>query len=141
MSKMLTASCVGGVVTCEGVVIPSAVVGSEGVGSSTGALFLDEDTARYIANTTPDLKTTLDDIVLILTQLKIALDQTVTALNTTAATFTATFATMTGPTTVPPPTGPAGVVSIGVSSALITAAATQIDLLKAQLNTLKGVLK
>lgn len=59
---MLPATCVGGVVTAEGVPIPSAEILSEGVGQSEGVVFLDEDEARYVAKITPDLKTTLEKL-------------------------------------------------------------------------------
>ncbi len=62
MSKMLEATCVGGVVTSEGVPVPDADILSEGVASSAGILLLDEDKAKYIAKTTPDLKTTLERV-------------------------------------------------------------------------------
>ena len=127
MSKMLAATCVGGIVTAEGVPVPAAEILSEGVGPSSGILIVDEDKAYYVAQTSPDLDSTLAQIIT-------ALGQTVTALQQTALTFTATFAGMTGPATAPPPTGPAGVAAIGVAVVAITAA-------QVQLQTLKEVLK
>jgi hypothetical protein len=73
MSKILQASCVGGVVTASGVPVPAATVLSEGVGSSSGVLLLDEDKATYVAKTSPDLKTTLTKIISVLGQLTTAL--------------------------------------------------------------------
>ncbi len=73
MSKMLEASCVAGVVTAGGFPVPAADILSEGVGSSTGVLILDEDEAKYIAKTSPDLKTTLTKLISILTDLTTAL--------------------------------------------------------------------
>jgi hypothetical protein len=127
MSKMLPATCAGGIVTAEGVPVPAAEILSKGTGPSSGILILDEDKAYYVAQTSPDLDAALAQVIT-------ALGQAVTALQQTALTFTATFAGMTGPTTAPPPTGPAGVVAIGVAVAAITAA-------QVQLQTLKEVLK
>ncbi len=123
MSKMLAATCVGGVVTAEGFPVPAARVLSEGVGASEGVLLIDEDEVRYLAKISPDLKTAIENVVS-------ALGQTVTALTNVATTFTATFAAMTGPTTAPPPTGAAGVVNITSAITAITAAQTQLSALK-----------
>ncbi len=127
MSKVLAASCILGVVTVDGVPVPSAEVLSEGIGASSGLLILDEDKAYYVANLSPDIDETL-------AQLITALDKTVTALSEIASTFTATFAAMTGPTTAPPPTGPTGVSNI-------TAAGVQITAAKVLLETLKETLR
>lgn len=141
MSKTITASCVGGIVTADGVPVPAAEVLSEGVGASEGLLVVDEEKAFYVAKTTPDLETTLTHLITALTQVKAALDQTVTGLQKTGTTFTATFAGMLGPATAPPPTGPTGVADIVAAAAQVTAAATQIETAKTALNTLKGMLR
>lgn len=74
MSKVIEATCVGGVVTAEGVPIPSADILSEGVAQSDGILILDEDDAKYVAKTSPDLKETLE-------KLSAALDNIASALS------------------------------------------------------------
>lgn len=62
MSRLLEATCSAGVVTCEGVPVPAAEILSEGVGSSAGFLILDGEKAYYVAKTSPDLKTTLEQV-------------------------------------------------------------------------------
>lgn len=72
MSKMLEATCVGGVVTSGGVPVIADKI-CKGVGASTGVLFLDEDKAKYIATSADDLKSSLDQISTALTQIAAAL--------------------------------------------------------------------
>ncbi len=62
MSKMIDATCEGGVVTADGVPVDAAVILSEGVASSEGILILDEDLAKYVTSNALDLKETLDKI-------------------------------------------------------------------------------
>jgi hypothetical protein len=62
MPKALSASCIAGVVTVEGVPIPGAVILSEGVSSSTGYVIIDEADIYYVAKTSPDLKTTIGTV-------------------------------------------------------------------------------
>lgn len=73
MSKALAATCVGGVVSIAGTPIPGAVILSEGVGSSTGVAYLQDDKIYYVAKTTPDVKTLLEKVVSLLTELTTAL--------------------------------------------------------------------
>ncbi len=67
MSKMLEATCVGGVVTADNVPVAADIL-SEGVSQSEGILILDGDTAKYLAKTSPDLKTLIETMVTILNQ-------------------------------------------------------------------------
>jgi hypothetical protein len=127
MSKTLEATCTAGVVLVGGLPVPGATVFSEGIAESEGVVLLDEDKAFYLPKTTPDLKTTLDNLVNVLSQLE-------TAINTIGDTFTAVGAGMVGSSTAPPPTLPASVTSI-------KATATAIDAIKTTLTTLKGALK
>lgn len=62
MTKMIDATCTSGVVTADGVPVPSAEILSGGVGQSSGVLLLDEDRAAYLANIEPDLSVTLDKL-------------------------------------------------------------------------------
>lgn len=126
MSKMLEASCVAGVVTAGGFPVPAADIQSEGVGPSEGILILDEDKAKYLAKTSPDLKSTLDDLSSLLGTIT-------TTLTTIATTLTSIGAGMTGPTTAPPPTLPTNVASITSDVATLTALKVEVDLLKASL--------
>lgn len=120
MSKMLDATCVAGVVSTGGVPVPGVGILSEGVGASTGILFLDEDQAMYLAKISPDLKSTLDGLISALTSISSALN----ALNT---------ATLL--TTCPAGSGVAGPPLVA------TADITAINTAKAQLLFLKGMLK
>lgn len=125
MSKMLEASCVGGVVLAGGIPVVSAEILSEGVGPSTGVVFLDEDTAAYIPKTTPDLETTL-------TKLIDALDQAVTAFNNAVTALTAIDGKPQG-TLSPVPVATANIAQIVTAAAAITAAKLELTVLKGML--------
>lgn len=127
MSKVLAASVQGGKVFVDELEIPDAVIFAEGAGDSEGILILEEFGKFYFANTAPDLKTTLDQLV-------IALEKTADAITKISTTFTAVGAGMTGPTTAPPPTLATDVAALVTYASAITSA-------KTQLNTLKGALK
>lgn len=128
MSKILAASCQSGVVSIDGVVLPDAEVLSEGVAASTGVAVLDEDTAFYLAKISPDLKSLIEQVVDVLTQVKTALDKTASALTTVDA------KPVGGTGSAPAPGAAADITAI-------SAASTQIDTLKTNLNTFKGALR
>ncbi len=134
MTKVLEASCVGGVVTVDGFAVPSATILSEGVGASNGVVLLDDDQAFYINATSADLKSTLDTLIDVLTEVKTALDKTVaslTSIDTHAPLLVATTGTAVAQT------GTATWVPVAATNiAGITTAATQIAVLKGQLQTL-----
>jgi hypothetical protein len=112
MSKVLQASCVGGVVTAgDPIPLPvlSADILSEGVGPSEGILVMDEDEATYVTSNASDLKTTIDKLA--------------SSLNTIGNALTSIASQMLGPATAPPPTLPLAVAEL-------TATATQLSLLK-----------
>ena len=120
MSKMLDASCVGGVVTAEGFPVVSAEVMSEGIGASEGILLMDEDNAKYLAKITPDLKSTLEKLSSCIDTIKSAL-QAIDSVGTLVTTCGV------GP-------GTAVWVPVNVANiASLTAAKAEIDLLKASL--------
>lgn len=73
MSKILDATCIGGVVKVGTAIVPEAVIQSEGVASSAGVLVLDGELKHYIPKTSPDLKTTLEKIASALGELVTAL--------------------------------------------------------------------
>ena len=112
MSKILNATCVGGIVTCEGLPVPSAFILSQGVGSSSGVLLMQDDKQYYVALTTPDVNS-------ILVQLTDLIPKLITA-------FTSIASGMTGPTTAPPP-------SLTTDLAALTAINVQLTLLKSML--------
>ena len=126
MSKVLEATCEGGVVKVGTLTIEGAVIHSEGEGASQGVLIMEEAESHYLAKTTPDLKTTLG-------KLSDTLDELSTVLNKVATTFTSVGAGMTGPTTAPPPTLATDVASIVTSATQLTAIQTEIDELKEML--------
>ncbi len=114
MPRVVTqdATCVGGVVSIGALPILGAIILSEGVGPSSGLLLLDGADFYYIANTTADLKSTIE--------------KAVSALNTIGSTLTAIGAGMAGPATAPPPT-------LATSVAQLTAKASELTALAAVL--------
>ena len=127
MSKILDATCQANVVTSEGIVIPGVTVLSKGVASSSGLLILDEEKATYLTSNATDIESTLTKIASILDSVKAGLEKI-------ALTFTSIGSGMTGPTTAPPGT-------LATDVALINARATELGVLKTEINTLKGNLK
>lgn len=127
MSKILEATCLAGVVKVGALPVTSAVILSEGVAQSSGALLMEGDEQFYIPKITPDLKTTLENLSSTLADVGSALTQT-------AAALTAIGANMLGPATAPPPT-------LAASVAAITAKVTTIAATKVLVDTLKGALK
>lgn len=127
MSKMIPATCVGGVVTAEGVPVAAATILSEGVGQSEGVVLLDEDEARYIAKISPDLKTTIERLIS-------TIEKSVQGLTACTTAFSNIAAAMTGVTTAPPPT-------LAADLAAITLAGTNLTAIGVQLTTLKEGLK
>lgn len=109
MSKVLEATCVGGLVTSHGTPVVEADILSQGIGLSSGVLILDDDEATYVTSNASDLKDAISKIA--------------STLDTIGTTLTSIAASMTGPTTAPPPTLPANVV-------LITLAVAQLNILK-----------
>jgi hypothetical protein len=72
--RLIEASCIAGLVTAEGLPVLGATVLSEGVGPSSGVLLLQDDDGKiYIARTSQDLKSTLDQLTTALTQIATAL--------------------------------------------------------------------
>lgn len=106
MTKILEATCIAGVVTADELPVLTAQILSEGIGPSTGILLMQEDAQFYIPKTTPDLETTLENLVDVLT--------------TIATTLTTIGAGMLGPATAPPPTLAANVASINAVAAELT---------------------
>jgi hypothetical protein len=113
MSKILEASCVGEVVTVEGIPLENVEILSEGLGQSEGALLMEGQKKFYITSSASDLSSTIDQIVE-------GLNKTVEGLNAAGGALN----------------GIAG----GAGTSTI-AAATGIAPIIAALNTLKGQLK
>ena len=123
MSKVLEATCVAGVVTVDGIPVPAATVLSEGVAQSEGLLILDEDTANYVAKTSPDLKETLDKLSSALDSIASALQ----AIDTAGYIISVSGGAMSPAIGIPSP--PVAVADI----AQINAAKAEIDLFKEML--------
>lgn len=75
MSKVLEATCDEGIVKVQGVALPDAKILSEGKGSSTGVVIIDADKQYYIADTTPNLDTTLGKLIDVLGEVKTGLEK------------------------------------------------------------------
>jgi len=67
MSKVLPATCLAGVVTCEGLPVPGVTILSEGLGQSSGLLILEEDSKTYVATNSTDIDGLLSQVTLALT--------------------------------------------------------------------------
>lgn len=126
MSKALNATCLGGVVKVGQTIVPQTTILSEGIGSSSGLLVLDEDKKTYIAKISPDLKTTLEKTIA-------ATDKISDAITKISTVLTSIGAFMTGPTTAPPPTLAADVAEIVGLVVEIEAAKTEMTTLKENL--------
>lgn len=81
MSKVLPASCVGNVVSFQGFPVAGVTVQGAGVASSEGVLIIDEENSFYLANTSPDLNTTLEKLIAVLGKVKTGLTKTASGLN------------------------------------------------------------
>jgi hypothetical protein len=120
MSKMLEATCVAGIVTADGVPVPTADILSEGVGASEGILILEEDEAKYLAKISPDLKSTLEKLSSVCDTIKSGL-QAIDAVTTLITTCGAGAGTATW-------------LPVNASAiAALTTAKAEIDALKASL--------
>ncbi len=72
--KLISATCVAGIVTADGLPVVGATVLSEGLGPSSGILVLQDDDGKfYIAKTSTDLNTTLTQLITALTHVASAL--------------------------------------------------------------------
>lgn len=128
MSKILPASCQGGVVKIKNSPQDDAEILSEGVGASEGIALIDESQIFYLPKGSPDLKATLDNLVNVLTQISTGLEKTASAL-TKLDTNGFLIAADAGV-----PSDPIATADIsGISSAK-----AQVDTIKSQLDTLKG---
>lgn len=108
MARIFNATCNAlGIVTAEGVQVPDCVVLSEGKQASAGLMFAQGDKFYYLPSSALDIKATLTDVIAALTEI--------------SSTLTAIGAGMTGPTTAPPPTLPASVITINSKITTLTA--------------------
>lgn len=131
MSKVLEATCVGGVVSVGGVPVPGVVLLSEGVANSTGILIIDEMRAYYITNVGNDLDTTLGKVIEAFDKVIAALEKAVDSLTTLDTTGFLIGAAGAVPS---PPVATADIAGI-------TSAAAELEGVKAELETLKGSLQ
>lgn len=126
MSRILEATCIGGVVTSEGVPVPIAEIFSAGIAQSQGLLIMQDGKAYYITSNATDIEATLDGVSDAITTLTATIAQLIT-------TFGSFAAAMTGPTTAPPPTLAAEMAVLTAKSAELTATKATLELLKAGL--------
>lgn len=117
MSKILAGTCEEGKVYFGEFEVEGAVILSEGEGASTGVIILDEGAVYYVADTTPDLKATLEKLITALDEIADGLDSLDSAGFLIGA---------TGGVPSPP---------------IITANVTAIETAKTNLETLKGMLR
>lgn len=131
MTKALEASCTGSVVQYQGFPVPGTTILSEGVGASQGVLLVDEDKTVYVANTSPDLKETIDKLVTSLNTIGESLDLAVTIFGKHFGVF--------GPKAPATPVDPAlaDITALTNKVLLITGPNGLVQ----QLNLLKGSLK
>lgn len=97
MPRILKATCENKIIKIKGVVVNGTVL-SSGIGASEGVALLDKSELTYLTTNTTDLKESLvkiNDAILKIGEI-----------------LTSIGAGMTGPTTVPPPTLPTGVVEL-----------------------------
>ena len=126
MAKVLAATCEAGKVTAEGVEIPGTVILSEGVGASSGILFIDQDRKYYVAKSSPDLDA--------------ALEQAIAGLESAASGLSSASSGISG--LIPFTTDPilAGLASVAALAG-IASAASGISAAVSALEALKGELK
>lgn len=68
MTKIIDATCATNIVKIGGLPVTPCTILSEGVGASNGVVILDGDKAVYVPKTTADLKTVIEKLSLVLTQ-------------------------------------------------------------------------
>lgn len=138
MSKVLEASCIGGVVSVQGVPVPGVILLSEGVANSDGILIVDEGKAYYLTNIGNDLDTALGKVIEALEKIGAALEKTVDSL--TAIDTAQYIIAVSGGSGAPAVGTPSPPVAAGDISG-ITSAAAELEAVKAELEALKGNLQ
>ncbi len=94
MSKMLDATCAGGVVSVAGVIVPTADILSQGVKDSDGVLMIDQDNAKYITSNATDIKDLIEGIVSIVEKM-VEIATSLDAVTVTPGTAAANIALLT----------------------------------------------
>jgi len=118
--RVFSATCVAGVVTADGGVVPNCPILGEG-GSSSGYLVIAESVLVYLPKTTPDVKSFLTQIESLSTKLETLCD--------TIAAITVTCALPGSPSSTP------------INAAAFATAKTDIIAIHQNLTALKGALK
>jgi hypothetical protein len=109
MTKALPATCLAGVVTCEGVPVTTAEILSEGEGQSEGVLLTEGPDQFYLTSSASDLKLTIE--------------KTIAALNHVVTGLTAAGGALDGLS------GGAG-TPVTAAASMITPIVTELTLLK-----------
>ena len=145
MSKVLSATCVGGVVSVNGVPVPGVTLLSEGVASSSGILIVDAERTYYVTNVGNDLDTTLGNLIEVLGKLGEALTKATEGFGKAVDALTKhdTAGFLIGATAGVPsaPLAAADIAGITTASTAITSLVAEVDSIKAELQTLKGSLQ
>lgn len=128
MSKILDATCQGGVVTVDEVPVPGTRILSKGTGQSEGVLLVQGRKKTYVPKAAPDLEATLDRLIAALDKAVTALNQTASALQTLDTSGFLIAADMGVPS---PP-------QVASNISQIQSAASDISTAKGDLETLKG---
>lgn len=142
MSRVLQATCIAGVVSVNGIPVPGVTLLSEGISQSQGILVVDEDRIFYLTNLGNDLETTLEKLIDTITKLNNGLTKTTEGLGKAVAALTKLdtkgflIAATAG---VPsPPIAATDILGITTASTAITQAVTELNVIKAEITTLKG---
>lgn len=145
MTKIIEATCQGGIVSIEQIPHQSVTILSKGVGSSSGVAILDGPKQTYVANTTPDLETTLEKLIAVLQKLETGLgkvsdglDKIKTVLNTHDTAGFLISATAGVPYT---PASAADIAAVGTAKSGVDTCKSDLATIRGDLNTLKGNLK
>lgn len=101
-NKILKADCAANVVTLDGLPVTAAEILSDGIGSSTGILFIDKDKCYYLPSSVEDIR----DLITSLEGIVTDLISITTALNGA---------------TVPPAVATGGIASLTAKAAQLTA--------------------
>lgn len=95
MPRFFEATCQNFEVKIGDVIVPDAVILSEGKAASAGFVILSEDTPYYLGKTSPDLDSTLGYLKSAIDGIQGVISALQTALTTDNAAFTAAIATTT----------------------------------------------
>lgn len=145
MSKIISATCVGGVVSVAGIPVPGVTLLSEGVANSSGILILDEERAYYVTNIGNDLDTTLGKLIALIEKLADALTKATDGFGKAVDSLTKldTKGFLIGAASAVPaaPFIATDIAGITTAKNSITSLIGNINTIKGEIQTLKGNLQ